>query len=475
MMRNRKKGAGISGTSVLILFFLFCLQIRAWPVEEGKPSWTAENVASFRAIAALDPDQKVRNPDYLAARFISREYWSTVPGLSLDYSSSRKTIAEWRVSGYFYVNARTRYIDSLLEEAVRKGAGQIVILGAGYDSRAYRFHRQHPDVAFFEVDLPDTQKRKRRLVTEMLGYAPLWVHYAPIDFNRETLAQVLFRAGYKKDLKTFFLWEGVTMYVDPSGVDDTLRFIAESSAPGSTLVFDYVLHPVVEGDYRFYGARTTTVLVAEHGEPFVFGIDEGGSASYLNRRGLALISDIGHRELTERFLIRSDGSVDGRMHEFLRVALAEVVSEKERGALKEKTGPLPAGKLPQTQPSDQEVPVSPEIRDFLDTYACDLAGHDLQKIMSHYSDRYLLDGRGKEDTRRFWQFNFTRAPYKDLREARFFITSYELRSDIAEINGYVKSNTGIDPLGTDPDEPLLIIFEDRQWKWYGNQKGSLRW
>lgn len=474
-MTNRKKGIGIFVKSVLLLFFLFSLQTGAWPVEEGKPSWTAENVASFRAIAALDPDEKVRNPDYLAARFISREYWSTVPGLSLDYSSSRKTIAEWRVSGYFYVNARTRYIDSLLEEAIRNGARQIVILGAGYDSRAYRFHRQYPDVAFFEVDLPDTQKRKKRLVTEILGHAPLWVHYTPIDFNKETLNQVLFQAGYKKDLKTFFLWEGVTMYVDAAGVDDTLRFIAEGAAPGSTLVFDYVLRPVVEGDYRFYGSRTTTVLVAEHGEPFVFGIDEGGSGSYLNRRGLALISDIGHRELTERWLIRSDGSVDGRMHEFLRVALAEVVSEKERGALKEKAGPEPAGKSPKAQTPGQEVSVPPAIRNFLDAYARDLAGHDLQKIMSHYSDRYLLDGRGKEDTRNFWQFNLKRAPYKDLREARFFITSYEPRSDIAEINGYVKSNTGIDPLGADPDEPLLIVFEDGKWKWFGNQKGSLRW
>jgi methyltransferase (TIGR00027 family) len=458
----------------LLLFLLFCLRQAAWPVEEGKPSWTAENVASFRAIAALDPDEKVKNPDYMAARFISREYWSTVPGLSLDFASSRKTIAEWRVSGYFYINARTKYIDSLLEEAIGKGARQVVVMGAGYDSRAYRFHSKYPDVTFFEVDLPDTQKRKQRLVAEILGQAPVWVHYAPIDFNTQTLIDVLSKAGYSKDLKTFFIWEGVTMYVDAAGVDDTLKFIAEGSAPGSTLVFDYVLKPVIGGDYRFYGSRTTTVLVAEHGEPFVFGIDEGDSGNYLARRGLAIKSDLGHRELTERYLVRSDGSVDGRMHEFLRIVVAEIVPEKERAALKEKAGPEPAGKSP-ARSEASEVPVPPDIREFLDNYAADLAKHDMQKIMSHYSNRYVLDGRGRDETKRFWEFNSTRAPYRDLREARFFITSYEPRGDIAEINGYVKSNTGIDPLGADPDEPLLIIKEDGSWRWYGNQKGSLRW
>ncbi len=474
-MENRRSGRGLYIRSLSLLLFFFMLRTFAWPVEEGKPSWTAENVASFRAIAALDPDEKVKNPDNLAARFISREYWSTVPGLSLDFSSSRKTIAEWRVSGYYYVNARTKYIDLLLEEAIQKGAQQIVILGAGYDSRAYRFHRKYPAATFFEVDLPETQARKKRLVKEILGHSPEWVHYTPIDFNRETLTQVLSRAGYKKDLKTFFLWEGVTMYVDAAGVDDTLKFIAECAAPGSTLVFDYVLRPVVEGDYRFYGSRTTTVLVAEHGEPFVFGIDEGDSGRYLNRIGLALVSDIGHKELTERFLIRNDGSVDGRMHEFLRIALAMVVPEKERKMLREKAGPGPSGKISDSHSNIQEVPVPPAIRDFLDAYSRDMSRHDLQKIMSHYSEKYLLDGRNKEETQRFWEFNTTRAPYKDLKEARFFITSYESRGDIAEINGCVKSNTGIDPIGADPDEPLLIILEGGRWKWYGNQKGSLRW
>ena len=87
--------------------------------------------------------------------------------------------------------------------------------------------------------------------------------FVSIDFNTQTLDEVLGKAGFETDQKTFYVWEGVTYFISRVGVDSTLRFIAEKSAPGSLVVFDYMLEDVVQGlDYATYGARRTVYFVA---------------------------------------------------------------------------------------------------------------------------------------------------------------------------------------------------------------------
>jgi methyltransferase (TIGR00027 family) len=132
----------------------------ALPGELEKPSWTAENNAAYRAIAALDPDHAIRNPDYLAEKFVSSEFWGS-SYLSPDFRASKKVIDSYGLAGYYTINARTKHMDTLLRKALEDGARQVVILGAGYDSRAYRFQDASPGVTFFEVDLPITQAEKR--------------------------------------------------------------------------------------------------------------------------------------------------------------------------------------------------------------------------------------------------------------------------------------------------------------------------
>ena len=82
------------------------------------------------------------------------------------------------------------------------------------------------------------------------------------------------KAGFAVDQKTFYIWEGVTYYISKMGVESTLRFIADESLPGSRVVFDYMLDDVVRGsDYSAYGARRTIFMIANFGEPYIFGID----------------------------------------------------------------------------------------------------------------------------------------------------------------------------------------------------------
>ena len=119
-------------------------------------------------------------------------------------------------------------------------------------------------------------------------------------------------AGYDEGKKTYFVWEGVTYFITEGGVDSTLKFIVQHSAPGSSVVFDYLHRSVIDGDFSKYPeAQGLIQIMAEQGEPCIFGIPEGEAEDFVNQRGLEVLSDLGTDELTKRYLVRSDGSVEG--------------------------------------------------------------------------------------------------------------------------------------------------------------------
>jgi methyltransferase (TIGR00027 family) len=285
-------------------------------VEPGHVSQTALTTCAYRAIGSLDPDPKTRNPDYLAGKLLGRVF---------DFAVE---IGRYRAEprrAFFFVTARTKHIDELLRESLQRGASQVVLLGAGLDSRAYRFHQEFPKVKFFEMDLPTTQEYKRGLAEKCIGPAPPTLIYTPIDFNTQTLGQALAKAGYERKAKTFFIWEGVTYYISAQAVDGTLRFIAQNSAPGSSVVFDYALEEVIAGDdSRFPGARYFMDRLASLGEPWVFGIADGKAADYVSQRGLKAVSDLDSREMGKRYLMSSNGKVYGPVSGILRMMHAEV-------------------------------------------------------------------------------------------------------------------------------------------------------
>ena len=172
----------------------------------GRVSTTAESVCALRAIAAKHPDPKIRNPDYLAEKLVSAEFWRTSP-LRDDPDRARHN------PNYFWVNARTHHMDALLVEALSTGTTQVVNLGAGFDSRAYRFRERFPRVRFFELDLPAMIAAKRERVVKIFGAVPDRVVLVPTDFTTRALDEVLRDAGYARTQRTFFIWEGVTNYL----------------------------------------------------------------------------------------------------------------------------------------------------------------------------------------------------------------------------------------------------------------------
>jgi len=279
----------------------------------GRVSTTAESVCVLRAIAAKHLDPKVRNPDYLAEKFVSAEFWRASPFRD-DPDRARHN------PNYFWVNARTHHMDALLVGALSTGATQVVNLGAGFDSRAYRFRERFPQARFFELDLPAMIAAKRERVVKIFGAVPDRVVLVPPDFTTRPLEEVLRDAGYDRTQRTFFIWEGVTMYLPEAANLSTLRFIRSGSASGSSVVYDYVLDAALRPDGGgIYGAKSTAAYLASVGEPLLTGWNQRQAAAIATREGLVVVSDIGPAELTARYLTGSDGQPDGMMVEFPRI------------------------------------------------------------------------------------------------------------------------------------------------------------
>ncbi len=193
---------------------------------------------------------------------------------------------------------RTRYIDDVLKRSLEEGIDQLVILGAGFDSRPYRI-AGIDQTRVFEVDLPGTEKLKQKRLEKVLGAIPENVTLVGIDFDHQSLADVLSAAGFQKGKRTLFIWEGVTQYLTPEAVSSTLEFV--SSASGA-IVFTYVRRGLIDGTDRPEWFEPFIAFAERVGSPLVFGLDPAELGSYLADRGLTLVEDIGAADYQERYL-----------------------------------------------------------------------------------------------------------------------------------------------------------------------------
>jgi methyltransferase (TIGR00027 family) len=259
----------------------------ALALEPGLPSKTAVFAAAARAVGSKNPDPTERNPDYLAIKFLGRRERAILPEFPLDALDLGYTEAMAKLGSLLPVPThtfRTKAFDSALRDALRHGVRQVVVLGAGFDSRAYRFQSRLHRIRFIEVDSGPTQEYKKQRVKEILGSIPANVTYVPVDFTKDDLLTELVKGGYSEQQKTFFLWEGVTVYLPETAVKDTLHFVRDHAAPGSLLAFDYFLR-------KDPNVNNPDLLFAGWGEPWLFGFPDEGAADYVKREALEVVSD----------------------------------------------------------------------------------------------------------------------------------------------------------------------------------------
>jgi methyltransferase (TIGR00027 family) len=268
-------------------------------MRKNQASLTAAGIALARAVESEKPAGERICYDPYARRF--------VPGWMYHAFSFflRTGYAEWRGPGVNgFLVARERYIDDVLQRFVDEGRQrsingelqQLVILGAGYDSRAYRFELPQP-ARVFEVDHPATQSDKLDKVRAIFGELPGHVRYVPVDFNTQSLADCLHAAGFAPGGRTLFIWQGVSMYLSGAAVDATLDFVAHQSGPGSAIVFDYVYQAVLDGvqpHSEVGGMRRYRRLL---GEGLTFGIPEGAAEGFMTARGFQPVKDVNAADL----------------------------------------------------------------------------------------------------------------------------------------------------------------------------------
>ncbi len=195
---------------------------------------------------------------------------------------------------------RTKYIDDLLRSAINDGFQQVIILGAGLDTRAYRIPGIN-DIHVIEVDLPGIQQFKKQQIFKVLGKDPNNTTYVPIDFNSQSLEQVLTNKIVNFDQPIFFIWEGVTQYISAEAVSNTLAFVGKA-ATSNRIVFTYVLKSVIDKTSNIEGSNNIVDFMNKRKSNWIFGLDPDTIKDYLDQFKLKLIEDVGTSYYQENYL-----------------------------------------------------------------------------------------------------------------------------------------------------------------------------
>jgi methyltransferase (TIGR00027 family) len=252
-------------------------------MEKGQPSRTAFSAARYRAAHQVLEGGRIFT-DPLAVPIL---------GLSEDDLLADAARRPMRV----FIAARTRFAEDALAAAVDRGIEQLVVLGAGLDTFAYR--NPYPKLRVFEVDHPDTQGWKRNRLAEAGIAIGDSVTHVGVDFERESLADRL-----ELDGPAFFLWLGVVPYLTAGGFDQTLGFVARTG--GNEVVFDYAQSPEQMSPQRRAALQARADRVAKIGEPWLTFFEPAEIAADLTGRGFGEIEDLGPSALAARFFNRPD-------------------------------------------------------------------------------------------------------------------------------------------------------------------------
>jgi methyltransferase (TIGR00027 family) len=293
-------------------------------MKENSASFTAEMMALYRAMETRRPEAQRLFTDPYASCFLG-------PRLRLaSWIAAFPTGERWlyrymqhRIPGALASGiARTRYIDDLLERRLQGGIKQVILLGAGFDTRAMRLPRLR-DISVLEIDHPDTAKRKQTLLRKAIRERPANVRYLSVDLNLQSLGQLFKQQGINISKPTVIIWEGVTNYLKQKAVEDVMR-VTSSFPSGSAIIFTYIHRSVLEEPTAWWGAARLLSDLQRLQEKWTFGFLPEELAAWLLELGLHLVEDKGAAEYRETYMPERKILLKG--YEFYRVAEAEVCS-----------------------------------------------------------------------------------------------------------------------------------------------------
>jgi methyltransferase (TIGR00027 family) len=253
----------------------------------GRPSRTALGAAMHRAVHQTLEGGAIFADRY-ALQILDDEARAGLPAFAEDTSQRSMRL---------FIAARSRFSEEVMAACIARGVRQVVILGAGLDTFALR--NPHAGVTVYEVDYPATQAWKRERLAQAGVALPLSLIFAPVDFERQSLADGLAAAGFHNDQPAYFQWLGVTPYLTREAIVSTLDFVASIS--GAEVAFEYAepfenYPPGMQANLRAVAERAASI-----GEPWLSLFDPPDMAALMQARSFAVFEDVTRSELAARY------------------------------------------------------------------------------------------------------------------------------------------------------------------------------
>lgn len=203
---------------------------------ETRASRTADITCGCRAVSFYESNPFLKSGDWVAPMLLPREVQTL---LKIPHAEKLLRVLLGPKGVYEWVIARTKYIDTLFENAAADTFSQVIILGAGFDSRAVRFHRELAGARVFELDSGTTQLMKTIQYVKRGIIVPDNVTFIPINFEMESVTTKLEKAGFVRETKTLLLIEGAVQYLKPQLMLQTMASILGLTCTGSHLILEY--------------------------------------------------------------------------------------------------------------------------------------------------------------------------------------------------------------------------------------------
>ena len=290
-------------------------------MEEFRPSRTMQLAAMLRAAHLLWDDPPKILEDTLALRLCGFE---NTAALRLAHEAAIKQFAE-RVGldsarsagryGRSHAVMTGRYVEDELEQVIKRGVSQYVILGAGLDSFAYRRSDLTNVLHVFEVDHPASQAWKQARLKDLNIELPPHLTFVPVDFEKQTLLEGLRSTGYRSEAPALFSWLAVTTYLTEDAIFGTLRAIS-SLAAGTEIIFDYwiPIELLNEEDRPLHEAGLA--LASASGEPWLSFFEPAILADQIRNLGFSEVWDFGPQEGNARYFAgrRDDVRLNSMVH-----------------------------------------------------------------------------------------------------------------------------------------------------------------
>jgi methyltransferase (TIGR00027 family) len=278
---------------------------------EPTTSRTARMTCVSRACSALETNPCYKSSDYIAPLLLPRGL-RTMFHISLARKLFAKVAAPKGI--YEYVIARTKYIDTILKRALAEKFDQVIVFGAGFDTRALRFQDSMGNTQVFELDLPGTQKAKIGQYRKQHLAIPPGLVFISIDFDKESLTVKLKEAGFLAHQRTLFVLEGIVMYLQPKSVEATFQTIKEYAGKGSWIVFDFIYASVLRKEGIYYGEKGVAQRISSADEQWQFGIEKGEVKQFLAKFAMKPIDQKEAKDLELEYFSDTNGQVIGRVN-----------------------------------------------------------------------------------------------------------------------------------------------------------------